>query len=263
MNNLRKNAVFILTGAAVLAAVIGIYQAIHSPLFTVQVVEVTDQVPETQAAPVQAAVRNGWTPVGAQELVDLAAVPVGEANLFDLDLQRVEKRILSNEWIREVRLQKRFPQTLSIYAAFREPQAMVQLETGNLAYVDDQGHIFGKVGLTDPHNLVLITHGAGENGDNLKDIVDFLKFWNSRPVARSVRVESLKFDPERGYHLLVSYKMSSQIVHSRLDLGKEISDQQFTRLEQVFNYLQSHSLVARQIFADADKKIVVKTTHGS
>src|SRR5271156_3689040 len=131
MTTLGKKTVTLLSSSlaffAVTAVVIGVYEAIHSPLFTVQVVEVSDQVSTAQAAPEEL---QQWTPVDAQTITDLAAVPVGQSNLFDLDLSRVEKRILSNEWVREVRLQKRFPQTLSITTVFKEPRAIIQLETG-------------------------------------------------------------------------------------------------------------------------------------
>ena len=116
-----------------------------------------------------------WTPVDAQTITDLAAVPVGQSNLFDLDLSRVEKRILSNEWVREVRLQKRFPQTLSISTIFKEPEAMFQLETGALSYVDQDGRVFGKVILSGPKNLALISRrGQCEDLDQIKGLVKLL-----------------------------------------------------------------------------------------
>src|SRR5437879_5630234 len=85
--------------AAILVAGCGVYFSVHAPLFLLQVVEVAD-LPEQ-------------APIDSQALVNLAAVSVGHVSLFDLDLKAVESRILAHPWIREVRLQKRFPQTLS------------------------------------------------------------------------------------------------------------------------------------------------------
>ena len=79
-------------------------------MFLLQVIELSD-LPEA-------------APVDAQAITQLAALPVGQVNLFDLDLKPVEERILSHPWIREVRLEKHFPQTLSISVVFREPQAL-------------------------------------------------------------------------------------------------------------------------------------------
>jgi hypothetical protein len=271
-HELRKKAVMILSAAAVLAAVVGVYRAIHSSLFTVEVVEVTDQLPAAQAAPVPPPSAEAgtqpqpWTPVDAETITDLAAVPVGQSNLFDLDLSRVEKRILTNEWIREVRLQKRFPQTLSITAIFKEPKAIVQLDTGALSYVDQDGKTFGKVILSGPKNLALISNADSENPAQLQDLLKLLSDWEHSPVSKFARIETLSPASDGGsgdvkvYRLMISYNLDHHLIHSRVDLG---SDVPFSQLTQVFDYLHSHGIAARQIFADAGKKIVVKTAHGS
>src|SRR3954467_10524233 len=98
-NSLRKITVLAFSFASLLCIAAGVGFAIRSPLFLVQVVEVGDQ-PES-------------APVSAQVISDLAGVPVGKVNLFDLDLKSVERRILTHPWIRQVSLMKRFPQTLS------------------------------------------------------------------------------------------------------------------------------------------------------
>lgn len=263
MQALRKKAVMVLSAAAVLAAIIGVYRAIHSSLFTVQVVEVTDQVTASQAAAVPADPNTQpWTPVDAQTITDLAAVPVGQSNLFDLDLSRVEKRILSNEWIREVRLQKRFPQTLSITTVFKEPKAIIQLDTGALSYVDQDGKVFGKVFLSGPKNLAFISDADSEDSEQLKGLLKLLADWEADPVSKFARIESLSpsAGDEKVYRMMISYNLDHHLIHARVDLG---SDVPFSRLTQVLDYLHTHHIAARQIFADAGKKIVVKTAHGS
>jgi cell division septal protein FtsQ len=267
MTTLGKKAIVTLSTSlaffAVAAAVVGVYQAIHSPLFTVQVVEVSDQVSTSQAAPqaqAHAQEAQPWVPVDPQTITDLAAVPVGQANLFDLDLRGVEKRILSNEWIREVRLQKRFPQTLSITPVYREPQAVIQLESGSMAYVDREGVVFGKVRLAALRNLPVISAADSENPALLKGLLQVLSDWESFPASKFARIESVSEDPDRGYRLMLSYSLDHHLIHARVDLGRDYS---FAHLAQVLVYLHDHSIAARQIWADAGKKIVVKTAHGS
>ena len=51
-----------------------------------------------------------------------------------------------------------------------------------------------------------------------------------------------------------------------IDLGQEIDggiDSRIAALSAVINYLSDHSMPVRQIWAEVDKKIVVKTVHGS
>ena len=74
---------------------------------------------------------------------------------------------------------------------------------------------------------------------------------------------------------MVNYEISSpsgiRRLRTRIDLGREkevlvegkLIPDQVQRLTQVFEYLRHNSIAARQIFADAGKKIVVKTAHGS
>src|SRR6187551_3065464 len=90
--------VLLVSCAAIAAAVYGVRSASQSPLFLVQVVEVTESAPVIEP------------PVSVQSIIDLAAVPVGKVSLFDLDLAAIEQRILSHSWIRSVRLVKSFPE---------------------------------------------------------------------------------------------------------------------------------------------------------
>jgi len=275
MTDLSKTALgratgIVLSCVAVLAAVVGVYQAIHSPLFTVQVVEVTEAHPV--AAPDSPDAAVPWSPVDPQTITDLAAVPVGQANLFDLDLKGVEKRILSNDWIREVHLQKRFPQTLSITAVFRKPKAVIELDTGSLAYVDEGGKVFGQLNLSGPKDLPLITGVEAEDQGRLQAVIQLLDEWQAQRVSKFARIESMTDDSNRGYRLLVSYPAGSSksLFHSWVDLGDGPGNDKNERysvaladLARVFGYLHAHSIAARQIWADAGKKIVVKTAHGS
>jgi hypothetical protein len=280
---LRKALVITLSLIAFGGVTIGVYKAIHSPLFLVQVVEVTtqngDSIALSQAHPsmnmTDGDPEKQWTPVDADKISELASIPVGAVNLFDLDLHGVEKRILKNEWIREVRLQKRFPQTLSITAIFREPKAILTLENGSLAYVDSDGKAFGKINLLSQSDLPMLSGFESENSEQLLLALQFMSQWSKSAIGPTTRIESLSFDAERGYRALISYSLKTpagthqQRVRVDLGLPNEImpsgtlSSDEIQRLTQVFQYLRQNSIAARQVFADSGKKIVVKTAHGS
>jgi hypothetical protein len=275
----RKALVITLSSIAFGGVTVGVYKAIHSPLFLVQVVEVTtqngDSISLNQAHPADGDPAKQWTPIDADKISDLASIPVGEVNLFDLDLRSVEKRILKNEWIREVKLQKRFPQTLSITAIFREPKAILTLENGSLAYVDSDGKAFGKINLLSQSDLPMFSGFESENASQLLLALQFIDQWSKSSLGSSTRVETLSFDAERGYRALLSYQIKvPQGTHQqrvRVDLGLPndvmpggtLSHDEIQRLTQVFQYLRQNSIAARQVFADSGKKIVVKTAHGS
>lgn len=238
----------------------GIRAVVHSPLFLVQVVEVAEMPDEA--------------PLDARAITDLAGVPLGSVSLFELDLTAVERRILANPWIREVSLTKRFPQTLAIAVTFREPHALLQKPGGDLAYVDSDGQIFGRVNLMTEADLPILTglapgSGEGSREDYRRRMTDALRLlddWNRSPLESVCRISSLSWDAGRGFHAIVYYPAGGPRARAAVDFGREINlsmDNQFRRLYGVIRYLSGHSIAATEIWADSGKKIVVRSSHGS
>jgi len=262
----KTRAVVFLAGSALGAVAYGLWSATSSPLFTLRVVEVTDL-----PAP---------APVDAQAIQALVGMPQG--SLFRLDLEEVERRILSNPWIREVRLKKRFPQTLTVSVEFREPKAMLQKGDGTITFLDDSGLSFGRAnpGLPTASHLDLPVIVASANGfsednpDRIAEALQFVDAWNQSPISLSAQVASLSFDREKGFRALITYPITDRSHLSALkgrarayvELGQEIDadrGDQLKRLDDVVRYLSTQGISARQIWADAGKKIVVKIARGS
>ena len=251
LQRITSTLIIFLTALAGSAILVGTFAAVRSNLFTVQVVEIADQ-PEN-------------APVEVQELTQLAAVPVGQVNLFELDLADLENRFLGHPWIRKVRLQKHFPQTLSIGVEYREPQAIYQSDSGALSYVDRDGKTFGKVILNFYPDLPVL------EGVPLKKVsaaLELIAAWNQSrglvALAQEPQLSALHWDPERGFRLWLTYPFEGGVGRSQVDLGQELdAEPQFKRLRQVLAYLRDRRVSVHQIWADAGKKIVVRTTRGS
>lgn len=243
---------------ALLLTAIGVAFAVRSPLFTVQVVEVEDSAPEN-------------APLDMEAIIKLASVPVGKSSLFGLDLGEIQKRVLANEWVREVQVQKRFPQTLAIRVVYREPKAIIQTDHGQIQYVDSNGHIFGRILLSRREDLPVLSGFQGTARDKIPQALGLIEAWSKSSVQSIAPISTLSFDAERGYRALVTYPLSgSSKARSTVDLGGEsgvdlgdLLEPRLARLEQVFTYLVGNRLSARQIWADAGKKIIVKIAHGS
>lgn len=244
---------------ALAAGAWGVSAALQSPLFLVQVVEFNPT-----------GIVDAEMPVDDQVLTELARIPVGHVNLFALDLKGVESRLLSNPWIREVTIQKRFPQTVSIGVAFRSPKALLQSDTGLLAYVDQDGKVFGKASLSVYPDLPVLS-GFGQDSlsrsQRLQEALSVIAHWPSQ----SAELSALSWDDERGLRALAAYGQAPRpATRTMVDLGSDVAagdvnllTEHFERLSRVFEYLRKNSISARQIWADAGKKIVVKTTRGS
>ncbi len=252
--------------AAFAGAAYGIRSAALSPLFTLQTIEVTEAgAPSGRAGPAREA------PVSSQAIIELASVPVGKQSLFEIDLAEVEKRILSHEWIRSVRLWKSFPETLSIEVTYRSPQAVFQSGQGALQYVDVDGRPFGRVSLSDPRDLPVLSGFPEKSPTRIVGALSLLGRWESASAARFSRISSLTWEPERGFRGLVVYPLGRSgtpagFARTMLDFGQEIdaaSPIQLQRIGEVLRYLGENAIPARQIWADSGKKIVVKTARGS
>lgn len=238
--------------AALIACVAGLSAATRSSLFTLRVVEVADQ--------------PAGAPADAHVISELAGVKLGTLNLFDLDLTPIERRILAHPWIREVTLQKRFPQTLSITVVFREPKALLQDIKGRLSYIDAGGQVFGRADLRRNQDLPVVSGiGAGQE-EVIRSALSILERWDRAKLSAISQVSSLAYDPEKGFRAWVTYPIAQSQGRALVELGHETDgelDEQLGRLSQVFNYLAGHGISVRQIFADSGKKIIVKIARRS
>lgn len=258
----------------------GMHEAVHSPLFQVEAVEVNS----SSASP----------PLDEGEILALASVPVGRVSLFELDLRAIQDRLLANDWIREVSLEKRFPHTLVMGVKFRDPYAVIQTRRGSLAYVDSFGTVFGNVTLKQNRDLPLFTgftyfDAAGLNDsdkmpsrsqnriqERIKDALHILSKWQLARLDEVSLISSVQWESDRGFRILVSYPLGGLVsgvvpdpktqARAVIELGSEIEpslEEKFLRLSNVLRYLSKNSIVVRQIRADVGKKVVVKTVHGS
>ena len=261
-SRIKPQLVVIASASLIMTAAFGIRSALHSSLFLVRVVEVADQ-PDA-------------APVDAHTITALAAVPVGQINLFDLNLEKIEQRILANSWIREVQLNKRFPQTLSISVKFREPEALLETEHGHLLYIDKEGQTFGPVRLLAQSDLSLVSGVSSKYPAGISDALKILREWEkTHPVLNpsgngNSQIDTLSWDSERGFRALMTYPVNVNSVQGRarvmVNLGREVDGDlavRLNRLGQVLNYLGTTDLAVRQIFAELGKKVVVKTARRS
>ncbi len=93
------------------------------------------------------------------DLLRLAGVGAGQ-NLLGLDSQAIERAIAAHPWVEQVRVARRFPDSLSIAIKEHEPAALVAL--GDLYLVDSDGRPFKKIEREDPADLPLVTGLARE-----------------------------------------------------------------------------------------------------
>ena len=83
-------------------------------------------------------------------------------NIFALDSDTAEKKLLENPWIASVKVTRRLPNTLRVELSEREAAAVVSL-ADKLYLVTREGEPFKEIEAGDPYDLALITGASPEN----------------------------------------------------------------------------------------------------
>ncbi len=84
------------------------------------------------------------------------------ANIFALDSDAAERKLLENPWVSQVKVTRRLPNTLRIELSEREASAVVSLGE-HLYLVTREGEPFKEIQPGDPYDLPLITGASPEN----------------------------------------------------------------------------------------------------
>lgn len=240
----------------------GMRCAMHSSLFILQDVELVSS--------------DHNPPVETSSLIRLARAPVGKANLFELELKPIENRLFTNDWIDQVRIQKKFPNTLLISIEFKKPIAIIQFTKNTFSYVDSQGKVFGKINLNHSFDLPLLLGFTGPKAEKIKGAIQIIESWQRSTVNEFTLLSSIHWEVDKGFRILASYPLGrahtkhpkDSKLHARtmIDLGHDIDfdlNDKLTQLASVFSYLNESSIAVRQVRADVGKKVVVKTAQGS
>ncbi|MEK6706854.1 MAG: FtsQ-type POTRA domain-containing protein [Bdellovibrionota bacterium] len=256
----KKVIIIIFCFVAISTGAWAVYSVFNSPLFSLQVLEVAELPPDA--------------PMDSRAITDLAALPLGAVSLFKVDLKMIEQRMLENSWIQQVRLEKKFPQTLSMSVEFRQPVAFFQTGSGDVSYVDIDGKIFGRLRLNSYTDLPFISGIVVDDKEKIKTALEILHGLEKN-LDKMSRISNVVWDGQLGFRALVIYpfygakgKSSDQVLFGRafVELGPEnfvFKDAQFKKITAVISYLSTHRISAQRIWADAEKKIVVKTARSS
>ena len=255
MRQLKLSSVCFLGGFVMFLASFGVRHAMHSSFFTLERMEVI----LSQVNP----------PLDRVGILRLIAVPLGKVSLFDLDLNSIEKSLLSQDWIREVKFKKSIFHTLVVTVNFREPKAVIQTSQGTLRYVDEEGKIFGTFSLLQQLNLPYLSGFSHQNSEKIRVALLLLLRWENSPLSVESSISSVYWELERGFRILLTYSLGldrSTQARTMIDIGQEIDetlDGKLFRLSHIIEYLKSNSIAVHQVWMDAGKKVVVKTVQGS
>ena len=131
------------------------------------------------------------------QIKEQSGVTVG-ANIFALDTDLAEHKLLENPWISEVKVTRRLPSTLRIELSEREAAALVSIGDG-LYLVTREGEPFKEIQAGDPIDLPLITGASPENlaRDRVRELerirvgLDVLREFDRVPLSKVYPVQEV------------------------------------------------------------------------
>lgn len=252
------------------ASVYGIWSAFHSSLFVVQDVKITGSWGESKKEnPLPPGILRNPLPI--EKIREQMDIPVGRANLIDIRLSSLEKKILKNSWVKTVALQKKFPNTLTAAIQYRRPIGVFQNKAGDLAYLDEDAQVFGEFDFTVTSDLPMVHGIESSDRSRLKEVTLLIRSWHSGFVAKVAELSSVHWNSTEGYRILVTYPFLQtgkgddlmRVAKIWVSVGQNFDEslaETFPNLAQVIQYLQKKSIAVSQVSITEKKKIVVRAS---
>lgn len=194
--------------------------ATTSPRFAIETIEITGNERAT-----------------ADELRALLGIVPGD-NLFLADTAAAVSGLLSHPWVREARVERRFPQGIAVAVLEREPRALLDL--GRLYLLDEQDEVFKRALPGDPIDLPVITgvsreewtEAPREARERIREAMELLDAVDRRPALAGLPVAEVHLDPAED---LTLYLGDDGLA---VKLGRDGIESKLDRLERVFVELE-------------------------
>jgi cell division protein FtsQ len=185
-----------------------------------------------------------------QKVQQQARIALGQ-NLFAVNIETAEARLLEDPWVRHVKLTRQLPNTLRVELSEYEPGALAVLG-GCLYLLSRQGEPFKALDKEDPHDLPVISGISAENlaGDRQAAIgrwavaVEVLRQYERLPLS--------KMYPAEEVHLAASGDVVLTVGASgiAMHLGKGPWQKKLRMAARVFERLAQKGRVPGIVFLD-------------
>ena len=191
------------------------------------------------------------------EVLALSDIEQG-SNIFDLDLDMIGGKIEENPWVASARVERVFPNEVTIRIEERQPQAIVRL--GTLYYVDVYGEIFKMLDAGDRLDYPLI---SGIDRELLLDkpeqarelllvALGLLTELAERRVFSLDQVSELRITPQEGI-TLYTYRGGVPV-----RFGQNGYRTKLDRLERIYRELQPRLAAIDYIDLNVVERVIVK-----
>jgi cell division septal protein FtsQ len=192
-----------------------------------------------------------------EEILALAEVEPGK-DLLHMNLKRMGDHILQNPWVETVRINRYFPDAVSIVITEREPIAIVNM--GFIYYLDKKGNVFKVLNQGDKLDYPVVTGFSEEDlGSNpkgtreaLEATCDLLKILRDKGAFILADVSEIHYDEGYGFTLFTASGALPVKVGSG-DFSAKVE-----RFARIYRSLMVQMPSIHYIDLDYNDKIIVK-----
>jgi cell division septal protein FtsQ len=192
-----------------------------------------------------------------EEILGLAGVEAGK-DLLRMNLKRMGEHILVNPWVETVRINRYFPNSISITITEREPLAIVNM--GFIYYLDKNANVFKVLNQGDKLDYPVVTGFSEEElssdpkgtKEALKSTCELLKILREKGAFILADVSEIHYDKGYGFTMFTA----SGALPVKIGSGEFTS--KIERLARIYSDLMLQRPLLQYIDLDYIDKIIVK-----
>jgi len=192
-----------------------------------------------------------------EEILGLAGIESGK-DLLRMNLKRMGEHILQNPWVETVRINRYFPDALSITITEREPLAIVNM--GFIYYLDKNANVFKVLNQGDNLDYPVVTGfseeelGTDPKGtkDALKSTCELLKILREKGAFILADVSEIHYDKGYGFTMFTA----SGALPVKIGAGDFTA--KIERFALIYRDLMVQRPLLQYIDLDFNDKIIVK-----
>jgi cell division protein FtsQ len=192
-----------------------------------------------------------------EEILGLAEVEPGK-DLLRMNLKRMGEHILQNPWIETVRINRYYPDAISITVTEREPLAIVNM--GFIYYLDKNANVFKVLNQGDKLDYPVVTGFSEEElgidpkgtKEALKATCELLKILREKGAFILADVSEIHYDKGYGFTMFTA----SGALPVKIGAGEFAA--KVERFARIYRDLMAQPPAPQYIDLDYNDKIIVK-----
>lgn len=182
--------------------------------------------------------------------------------IWNIDLSQIQKSVMADEWVRDVRIARTFPSGIKIEVVEKEPVVAILSDRKNehgsvLIPVTQEASLLSALPMSE---MLDVPVARGDvflrDSHRRQEMIDFMSHLPKQGFLNRANVSEIAWNSENGYSMTL-IQPAVQVV-----LGEDSLNTKVERVAQVLNYLSAEQIKGRVIDASFSKKVLVRLRKG-